>query len=308
VSPQAPLVIVAGPTGSGKSDLALSLAETFHGEIVNCDSLQLYRYLNVGTAKTPESERRGVPHHLFDILNPDEVFTAGGYARIARKVIREISERGQLPIVVGGTGFYLRALLEGLFQGPERNTDLRTRLARRPESLHKLLNRFDPAAAVRIHQNDTQKLIRALEVCLQTRQPITSLHAQGREALEGFRPIKLGLDPSRHELVDRLNLRCTRMFESGLVEEVRQVIACGYPQSSKALESIGYREAILHLNGSLTFEQAIIDTQTATRQYAKRQRTWFRRESGIVWLPSFGNLPQTLETAIGQVQNLLNIF
>jgi tRNA dimethylallyltransferase len=308
VSPQAPLVIVAGSTGSGKSDLALSLAETFHGEIVNCDSLQLYRYLNVGTAKTPESERRGIPHHLLDVINPDEVFTAGGYARIARKVIAEISERGKLPIVVGGTGFYLRALLEGLFQGPERNTDLRIRLARRPESLHKLLNRFDPAAAVRIHQNDTQKLIRALEVCLQTRQPITSLHAQGRDALEGFRPIKLGLDPPRLELVDRLNLRCARMFESGLMEEVREVIARGYPPSSKAFESIGYREAILHLNGSLTFEQAIIDTQTATRQYAKRQRTWFRREPGIVWLPNFGNLPQTLETAISHIQNHLNIF
>jgi tRNA dimethylallyltransferase len=308
VSPQAPLVIVAGPTGSGKSDLALSLAETFHGEIVNCDSLQLYRYLNLGTAKTPESERRGVPHHLFDILNPDEVFTAGGYARIARKVIREISDSGKLPIVVGGTGFYLRALLDGLFQGPERNMDLRTRLARRPESLHNLLNRFDPSAAARIHQNDIQKLIRALEVCLQTRQPITSLHARGREALEGFRPVKLGLDPPRHELVDRLNVRCTSMFESGLVEEIRQVIVRGYPQSSKAFESIGYREAILHLNGHITLEQAITDTQTATRQYAKRQRTWFRREPGIVSLPSFGNLPQTLETAIGHIQNHLNIF
>ncbi len=304
----APLIIVIGATGSGKSNLALTLAETFHGEIVNCDSLQLYRYLNIGTAKTPERERRGIPHHLFDILNPVEVFTAGAYSRAARAVLKDISSRGKLPIVTGGTGFYLRALLQGLSQGPERDNDLRGRLARRPASLHKLLNRFDPAAALRIHANDTKKLIRALEVCLLSRQPMSALHAQGREPLEGFRPLKLGLDPPRHQLVERLNLRCTHMFEAGLVDEVRQILARGYPKTSKALESIGYREALLHLEGALTLHEAIAATQTATRQYAKRQSTWFRREIDVTWLASFGNLDQTMQTAIGHAKKHLNIL
>jgi tRNA dimethylallyltransferase len=293
VNAPAPLVVVAGPTGSGKSDLAMALAETFNGEIVNCDSLQLYRYLNIGTAKTPDSERRGIPHHLFDTLNPDQVFTAGDYSRQAR-------------IVTGGTGFYLRALLHGLFPGPGRDNDLRARLARRPESLHKLLRRFDPIAAGRIHANDTNKLIRALEVCLLARKPISSLHAEGSEPLKGFRILKIGLDPPRAELVERLNHRCRKMFEAGLAEETRQILALGYPPTSKAFESIGYREAILSLHSELTLEEAIAATQTATRQYAKRQRTWFRREPGIVWIESFGNLDETIETANGHVENLLN--
>ena len=303
----APLVVIAGPTGSGKSDLAIALAETFQGEIVNCDSLQLYRYLNIGTAKTPDGDRRGIPHHLFDIVNPDEFFTAGDYSRLARATVKDITARGKLPIVVGGTGFYLRALLDGLFPGPVRDAGLRERLARRPASLHKLLHRFDAAAASRIHENDTQKLIRALEVCLLARKPITSLHAQGTERLTGFRILKLGLDPPRAALVERLNHRCLKMFEAGLLEEVRQVMALGYPASSKAFESIGYREAILYIDGVFTMEEAIAATQIATRQYAKRQRTWFRREPGMLWLDEFGNLDKTAEMAIGLVQNFLNI-
>ena len=307
VNALAPLVVIAGPTGSGKSDLATALAETFRGEIVNCDSLQLYRYLNIGTAKTPEAERRGIPHHLFDILDPDQLFTAGDYSRLARASVKEIAGRGKLPIVTGGTGFYLRALLDGLFPGPVRNNELRARLAARPLSLHKLLRRFDPLAAVRIHANDTNKLIRAVEVCLLARRPITALHAEGSEPLEGFRVLKIGLDPPRAELVERLNHRCNKMFEAGLVAEVEQVLALGYPPTSKAFESIGYREALLYLNGELTLENAITETQTATRQYSKRQRTWFRREPDIMWLEAFGHLSQTMETANRHVQNLLNI-
>lgn len=305
MSSLAPLVVVAGPTGSGKSDLAIALAETFHGEIVNCDSLQLYRYLNIGTAKTPEPERRGVPHHLVDIVNPDEVFTAGDYSRLARAAVKDIAGRGKLPIVVGGTGFYLRALLDGLFPGPARNDDLRARLMRRPGSLHKLLHRFDAAAAARIHENDTNRLIRALEVCLLARRPISSLHAEGTEPLAGFRILKLGLDPPRAALVERLNQRCIKMFEAGLADEVRQVIEMGYGPGSKAFESIGYREAILAISGRFTAEEATAATQIATRQYAKRQRTWFRREPGIVWLEGFGDLRKTIETANGLVQNFL---
>jgi tRNA dimethylallyltransferase len=307
VNAPAPLIVIAGPTGSGKSDLAVALAETFHGEIVNCDSLQLYRYLDIGTAKPPESQRRGIPHHLFDVLNPDQVFTAGDYSRLARATVKEIAARGKLPILTGGTGFYLRALLDGLFRGPARDADLRTRLLRRPQSLHKLLRRFDPAAAARIHSNDTQKLIRALEVCLLARKPITSLHAEGSEALEGFRTLKIGLDPPRAELVECLNQRCIKMFEAGLAKEVGTILALGYPATSKAFESIGYREAILCMKGELTPEEAVASTQIATRQYAKRQRTWFQREPGIVWLRAFGDLPKTLETAKSHVKHFLNI-
>ncbi len=307
MSALAPLVVIAGPTGSGKSDLAIALAESFPAEIVNCDSLQLYRYLNIGTAKTPAAERHGIAHHLFDIVNPDEVFTAGDYSRLARAAVKEIATRGKLPIVVGGTGFYLRALLDGLFPGPVRNDDLRARLMRRPASLHKLLHRFDPPAAARIHANDTKKLIRALEVCLLARRPISSLHAEGAEPLTGFRILKIGLDPPRAQLVERLNHRCVKMFEAGLTTEVRQVMALGYPPTAKAFESIGYREAILCIEGKITEEEAVAATQIATRQYAKRQRTWFRREPDIIWLEGFGNLRKTVETANSLVQDFLTI-
>lgn len=291
-------MVIAGPTGSGKSDLALNLAVEIGGEIVNCDSVQLYRFLNIGTAKTPVAERRGIPHHLIDLLNPDEVFTAGEYQRLGRRSLGEIAGRAKIPVIVGGTGFYLRALLDGLFEGPARDQDLRDRLARRgPGSLHRLLTRFDPAAAQRIHANDTNKLIRALEVRLLTRRPITALYEHNRRPLDGFRVLRLGLDPPREALAERLNTRCEQMFAEGLLDEVRAILRLGFPRGCKALESIGYREALLHLNGELSLQEAIVRTQAATRQYAKRQRTWFRREPEMVWLSGFGNQEQTLEEA-----------
>ncbi len=285
------LLVIAGPTGSGKSDLALCLAKSFDGEIVNCDSLQLYRFLNIGTAKTPVGERQGIPHHLFDILNPDELFTAGDYSRVARPLLRDIASRGKLPIVCGGTGFYLRALLHGLFAGPIRSDELRERLTLwTPERRHRLLRRLDPSSAGRIHPNDTQKLIRALEVCLIARRSLTDLHAGPTEApLQGFTILKLGLNPDRVQLVRKIDDRCRRMFASGLLNEVRSLLTEGYPPSSKALEAIGYREALLHLDGQISYEAAIERTQIATRQYSKRQRTWFRKEPGIVWLDGFGS-------------------
>lgn len=286
-----PLIAVVGPTGSGKSELALALAETFGGEIVNCDSVQLYRYLDIGTAKTPPDQRRGIPHHLVDILDPDEHYTAGDYARAAGGAITSIGARGKVPVVVGGTGFYLRALLDGLFQGPPRDERLRERLAsRRPGSLHRLLSRFDPDAARRIHPNDTNKLIRAVEVCLIARRPITVLFRENASpGLEGFRVFKVGLNPPRQELAERIDGRCVGMFEAGLVDEVRRVLGLGFAADSKALASIGYREALMHLRGELSYEEAVRRTQAATRQYAKRQRTWFFRDGATKWFGGFGN-------------------
>src|ERR1700722_7891736 len=209
------LATIVGPTGSGKSALALCLAQQFGGEIVNCDSLQLYRGFDIGTAKTPPGERRGIPHHLFDVLTPQESYSAGEYAREARKVIAEIAGRGRLPIVVGGTGFYLRALLEGLPALPGRDEPLRERLLvrerLRPGSLHRLLTRLEPGAAARIHANDVQKTMRALEVRLLTQQALPP--PAEAQALEGYSVIKLGLDPDRTALQQRLETRTREMFQ-----------------------------------------------------------------------------------------------
>jgi tRNA dimethylallyltransferase len=304
-----PLVAVAGPTGSGKSELALRLAEKFNGEIVNCDSLQVFRYFDIGTAKLPVGERRGIPHHLIDIVDPDALFTAGEYARLAREAIAEISGRGKLPIVAGGTGFYLRALLDGLFEGPSRNQPLRDRLAvreaRRPGSLHRLLKRFDAVAASRIHSNDIPKVTRALEVCLVTRRPVSELFREGRDALAGYRTVKLGLLPDRDVLYPRLDARCAWMFENGLVEEVRGILERGYAASCKPFESHGYKQTLQYLNGELNLREAIFYAQRNTRNYAKRQLTWFRREAGLVWIKGFGDAPEARETAFARVSGLL---
>jgi tRNA dimethylallyltransferase len=286
------LVAVVGPTGSGKSELALRIAEKFHGEIINCDSLQVYRHFDLGTAKLPECERRGIPHHLIDIVEPDEVFTAGDFARKAREAIAGITGRGKLPVIAGGTGFYLRALLDGLFEGPERDQPLRDRLSaresRRPGSLHRLLRRFDPATAAKIHTNDVPKITRALEVCLLTRRPVSELFLRGRDALQGYRTLKIGLLPEREALYAKLNSRCELMFANGLLEEVRRILAMGYAETCKPFESVGYKQALQWIRSELSLEEAIESAQRSTRHYAKRQITWFRREQQLEWLQGFG--------------------
>jgi len=300
-----PLVAVVGPTGSGKSELALRIAAEFDGEIVNCDSLQVFRHFDIGTAKLPPGERRGIPHHLMDIVDPDQLFTAGEYARLARETIAAISARGRLPIVAGGTGFYLRALLDGLFEGPTRDQNLRDRLAaresRRPGSLHRLLTRFDREAARRIHPNDVPKVMRALEVRLVTRRPVTELFRTGRDALQGYRTLKLGLLPDRDILYERLDLRCARMFEEGLIDEVRHILALGYARQSKPFESHGYKQALQLIEGELSPRDAVFYAQRNTRHYAKRQITWFRRESGLVWLKGFGDEDVVIREALKRV-------
>jgi tRNA dimethylallyltransferase len=296
------MVAVAGPTGSGKSDLALAIATTFHGEIVNCDSLQVFRYFDIGTAKLPVSDRRGIPHHLLDVVNPDELFTAGEYARLARESLGGITARGRLPVVAGGTGFYLRALIDGLFEGPTRDEDLRRRFAarekRRPGSLHRLLSRFDPEAAKKIHPNDVPKVTRALEVCLVARRPVTELFRAGRNRLHGYRVLKLGLLPDRDALYHRLDERCAYMFEGGLVDEVRHILSLGFPPTAKPFESHGYRQALQMIHGELGPRDAVFYAQRNTRNYAKRQITWFRREPDLVWLRGFGEEAKIREEAL----------
>lgn len=297
-----PLVAVLGPTASGKSALSLHLARHFHGEIVNCDSLQVYRGLDIGTAKPSAAERASAPHHLIDILDPAKVFNAGEFARQAAAVIEEIDARRRLPILAGGTGFYVRSLLEGLNEGPGRNDALRARLLareqRRPGSLHRLLTRLDAGAAVRIHPNDVNKGIRALEIRLLAGVPSTELFREARGGLRGFTALKLVLDPDRAELRERIALRTRRMFEAGLLDEVAALLENGAPATAKAFESIGYRQAVAVIQGAMPQVRAVEATTLATAQYAKRQLTWFRREKDAVWLRGFGEDPGVAEQAI----------
>jgi len=304
-----PLVAIVGPTGSGKSELALYAAGQFSGEIVNCDSLQVYRHFDIGTAKLPPAQRRGIPHHLIDILDPDQFFTAGEYARLARQTIAAISARGRLPILAGGTGFYLRALLDGLFEGPSRDQPLRDRLAaretRRPGSLHRLLTRFDSATARRIHPHDVPKVTRALEVCLLTRKPASAVFRLGRDALRGYRTLKIGLLPDRDELYERLDRRCAAMFAGGLVDEVRSILSLGFAENSKPFESHGYKQALQLIRGELNLREAIFYAQRRTRQYAKRQITWFRKETSLVWMKGFADSAGIREEALERVREFL---
>jgi tRNA dimethylallyltransferase len=305
------VVLLLGPTGSGKTALSLSLAERFGGEIVSCDSVAVYRGMDMGTAKPSSEERRRVPHHLIDVTDPDQPYTAGTYSRAARAALQEISGRGRLPIVTGGTGLYLRALTEGLFAGPERQDELRARMHRSGDRhgqgwLHRVLLRIDRASAARIHTNDTPKLIRAIEVCLAARRPMSevlSSEAESRDPLTGFRLLRIGLNPPRQKLYERLNRRCAEMFVAGLLEETR-----GLKErygAVKALDSLGYRQAMTVLSRTLTVESGIEAAQQGHRNYAKRQLTWFRREPDVHWIEAFGDDPEAVRSAAELVKTNL---
>jgi tRNA dimethylallyltransferase len=285
--------VVLGPTGSGKTTLSLALAERFRGEIVNCDSVAMYREFEIGTAKPTAAERARVPHHLLDFVDPSGFITAGEYARQAREVLQQIKARGALPIVVGGTGLYLRALLEGLFAGPQRSEELRERLRERAGEkgtghLHRILSRLDPAASAKIHANDTSKLLRAIEVCLASRAKMSEMWKQSRDPLQGFTIVRFGLDPDRNALYDRINQRAQRMFDSGLVEETRRLLE-KYGAAARPLAALGYKQAVALVRGEIDREAAMHAAQQAHRNYAKRQMTWFRREPDVVWMSGFGD-------------------
>jgi tRNA dimethylallyltransferase len=306
------LVVILGPTASGKTALSVALAEKFDGEIVNCDSVAMVREFDIGTAKPSAEERARAPHHLLDCVHPAEYMTAGEYSRQARQVLGEISGRGHLPIVVGGTGLYLRALLEGLFPGPQRSEELRERLresaaSRGPGHLHRVLRRLDRVAAEKVHVNDIPKLIRAIEVCVASRQKMSELWQQGRDRLQGFRILRLGLDPERPALYERINKRASQMFEAGLIEETH-VLQQKYGSAARPLTSLGYKQAVQLLGGELTRDQAIQSAQQAHRNYAKRQMTWFRREPEVSWLQGFGDDPQIQSLALRTVAKLRDGF
>ena len=299
------MIVVAGPTGSGKSELALHLAGELDGEIVSCDSVQVYRRFDIGSAKLAPQERRGIEHHLIDVADPCQEYTAGEYSRQARLALGQIAARGKVGIFTGGTGFYLTALLEGLFPGPEKDARLRARLAAieggRPGRLHRILERLDRASARRIHPNDVNKVMRAIEVTLLGGQPMSEQFQAGREPLTGFQILKLGLNPDRERLHSRIEERTRRMYAQGLIEETRAILEAGYASTCKPFESLGYAQALEHLEGKISRDEAIAATALQTRQYAKRQWTWFRRDREMEWLDGFGDEAEVQVRAMERV-------
>jgi tRNA dimethylallyltransferase len=297
-----PLVAILGPTASGKSALAVQVAARFGGEVVACDSTQLYRHFDIGTGKVSTSDQQGVPHHLMDLLEPGEIFTAGDYRRRAIEVLSDLRRRGKLPVFTAGTGLYLRALLEGLADAPARSEELRARLRQRAEArsksqgesagaayLHRILARLDPASAARIAAADSNKVIRAIEVCLESGRPMSEVHREPKSRLDGWRVIRVGLHPPRDALYARISERIAAMLAAGWLEEVRALVARDIPPDAKPFQFIGYSELRAHLRGEIPLAVAIAAIEQATRRYAKRQITWFRREQGVQWFAEFGN-------------------
>ncbi len=298
-----PLVEILGPTASGKSALAISLAERLGGEVIACDSTQVYRGFDIGTAKPTAAERRGIPHHMLDIVSPAEIFTAGEYRNRALEVLADLRHRHRLPIFTVGTGLYFRALMEGLADAPTRSDRLRARLkaieARRGDAyLHRVLCRLDPAAAQRISPNDRQKAVRAVEVCLLAGKPLSEVHRAGRQGLQGYTVLKIGLNPPRPSLYERVERRVRAMLDRGWNEEVAALIAEGAPSTVKPFEFIGYRELRAQAETGQPLASTAEAIAQATRRYAKRQLTWFRRESGVQWFAGFGDAPETLSATL----------
>jgi tRNA dimethylallyltransferase len=300
-TPTKPLIALVGPTASGKTSLALRLAEEFNGEIISCDSVAVYREMEIGTAKPTHEERALIQHHMIDIAWPDEACTAGDYSRQAREALTAITERGRLPIIAGGTGLYLRALIDGLFPAPPQKPGQRERLrklaeTRGPAHLHRILTRLDPAAASAIHANDVPKVARAIEVSLAAEEPLTQQWQKGRDTLTGYNILRLGLNPPRPRLYERINQRAAAMFDRGLVEETERLLE-RYGPNCRPLTSLGYAEASAVLQNELTREQAITQAQQGHRNYAKRQLTWFRREPDMHWLEGCGGDEDITEQA-----------
>ncbi len=291
---ETPVIAIVGPTASGKSTLGIEVALQLNGEIINCDSVQVYKEIQIATAKVPLEERQGIPHHLIDFVSPTINYTAGEWAREAANKIEEIESRSRVPLLVGGTGFYLRALRNPFFVSPPTDESLRQRLTRirerhGPEHLHRLLNRVDPAAAEQLFPRDWPRVQRAIEVYFQTGKSIVDQRPTRPEPHESSRRLRiLALNPPRAELYQRINERTEAHFRAGLVDEVRDLLARGVPPLSNALGAHGYRRVVEYLQGLRTLESALEQTKLDVRHYAKRQLTWFRHEAGVEWFDGFG--------------------
>lgn len=335
-APPARLIVILGPTASGKSALAIELAKRLGGEILVCDSTQVYRHFNIGTAKVPTRDQGGIPHHLIDLVEPDEIFTAGDYRRHALLALDDLRRRSKLPILAAGTGLYLRALLEGLADAPTRSEELRDRLSRSAKlhgatHLHKILARLDPGSAARIAPRDTQKIIRAIEMRILAKKPVAEIFRAGRaalrgeirergrgesreevrddercelrenaraNALEGYAVTKIGLAPARPALYARIDARVNEMLAAGWLDEVRTLVLRGIAPDSKPFQFIGYADLRAHLEGRIPLAAAVANIQQSTRRFAKRQLTWFRREPDVHWLESFGDADETIAAAL----------
>jgi tRNA dimethylallyltransferase len=295
------LVIILGPTAVGKSAVALELATQIGAEIINADSQQVYRHMNVGTGKPAEADRARVPHHLIDVVDPDEEFNAAIFRCLALEKIVQIHERRKNVIVCGGTGLYLKALTHGLFVGPEQDPEVRGKLAREIQeqglgALYRRMTEVDPAAHSRIHPNDRQRIIRALEVYQLTGKPMSQWQQEHGFGDEPFDTLKIGLQRERAELYDLINRRCDRMIEQGLLDEVRELMAKGYSLDLKPLQSVGYRQMGLVLQGMLETDKAVEEMKQETRHLAKRQLTWFRRDHEIRWFHPENHRQEIIES------------
>ena len=282
------LIVILGPTGVGKSAAAILLAQRFNGEIISCDSMQVYRGFDIGTDKPTPAQRRAVPHHLLDLVEPSTQFTAADFAREALAAIRLIEARRRIPFVVGGTGLYLRALLEGLFPGPGRNAALRARLEESAriegiERLHARLEGIDPVYARLIGRRDKTRIIRALEVFGLTQKPLTQHFLNTASPVTGFHLLKIGLQLERQKLYRKIEERVEGMFRRGLVEETENLLRKGTPEECPPFRALGYKQVLLHLKKEITLEEAVERTKKDTRHYAKRQMTWFRKTAGVTW-------------------------
>ena len=294
-----PILAILGPTATGKSALGIELALRRGGEIISCDSTAVYRGFDIGTDKVPATERRGIPHHLVDIVDPTDAYTAARYVRDAVAAIEDIYARGHSPILVGGTGLYYRALVRGLFPGPGADAALRARLeaiaARRGvDFLHRMLDRVDPASAARIQPRDRKRMIRALEVYFLTGKPLTDHFAATVSPLAGYHTISVALSPPMALIHERVATRVDAQFDQGLMDEVRGLLARGVPESARPFGGLVYRQALEHLHGLRNEAETRELITRENRHYARRQLIWFRKEPNLVWLPTSGERPETL--------------
>lgn len=305
-----PLLVVVGPTAVGKSEFALLACERFGGEVVSVDSMQVYRGLDRGTAKPSPEARRRVPHHGIDLADPGQDSSLGDFVRAAGRAIDSIRERGRLPVLVGGTGLYLRGLLKGIVEAPRRHEAIRARLLalaqrRGTAHLHRLLRRLDREAAARLLPGDRQRLVRALEVYFASRRGLSELIRESPFGADRYESVKIGLSMEREALYRIIDARVERFFAEGLVEEVRRLLLAGCPEAANAFKAIGYQEALRHLRGELGLEETIALTQRNTRRYAKRQWTWFRKEERVTWFTVDPSRPDRFSEPLAQAARAL---